>query len=137
MPIQNHLVRQGDILKSENDRLTRIEIPAPTGTKMGELVEYKLRKQKLVALTDEQHGTVQVQPHNCVINLDFVKLGSEKAETLAKQGDQYGIKYISPTTKATDTTATSGEPSGDGSWPTTTEFKPHLRSIYAFTTPWF
>lgn len=114
MPIQNHLVRQGDILKSENDRLTRIEIPAPTGTKMGELVEYKLRKQKLVALTDEQHGTVQVQPHNCVINLDFVKLGSEKAETLIKQGDQYGIKYISPNAKTAEPTTTSSEPSGDG-----------------------
>lgn len=90
------LIRQGDILKSEADRLTRIEIPAPTGTKMGDLVEYKLRKQKLVALSDEQNGKVQVQPHNCVINLDFVNLGSEKAETLAKQGDTYGIKYISP-----------------------------------------
>lgn len=93
------LIRQGDILKSEADRLSRIEIPAPTGTKMGDLVEYKLRKQKLVALSDEQHGKVLVQPHNCVINLDFVNLGSEKAETLIKQGDAFGIKYISPNGK--------------------------------------
>ncbi|STZ03646.1 oxaloacetate decarboxylase alpha chain [Moraxella equi] len=105
------LVVQGDILKSEADRLTRIEIPAPTGTKMGELVEYKLRKQKLVALTNEEHGKVQVQPHNCVINLDFVNLGSEKAETLAKQGDTYGIKYISPNgnKKPSGETTTSGD----------------------------
>lgn len=115
------LIRQGDILKSEADRLSRIEIPAPPNTKMGELVEYKLRKQKLVALTDEEHGKVQVQPHNCVINLDFVNLGSEKAETLAKQGDTYGIKYIWPngnkkpsgeTVSNGDFTVVSGEGSG-------------------------
>lgn len=107
------LIRQGDILKSEADRLTRIEIPALTGTKMGDLVEYKLRKQKLVALSDEQNGKVQVQPHNCVINLDFVNLGSVKAETLIKDGDAYGIKYISPNSKPTETAEPSSS-SGDG-----------------------
>lgn len=90
------LIRQGDILKSEADRLTRIEIPAPPNTKMGDLVDYDVRKKKLVALSDEQNGKVLVQPHNCVINLDFVNLGSVKAETLIKDGDAYGIKYIAP-----------------------------------------
>lgn len=113
MTVQKNLVLLGDILKSEADYHARIQIPAPQGTKMGDLVEYKLRKQKLVALSDEQNGKVQVQPHNCTINLDFVNLGSEKAETLAKQGDAFGIKYIS-STKTTEPATASSEPSGDG-----------------------
>lgn len=91
---KSDLVVLGDILKSELSPLYRTEAPAPTGTKMGDLVMYPMRGQKLVALTDEQYGKVLVQPHNCIINLDFVNVGDDDVGQLILQGDVYGIKYI-------------------------------------------
>lgn len=105
------LVVLGDILKHESDRMSRQVVPAPKGTKMGDLVDYPPRKKKLVALSDEQGGKVLVQPHNCTINLDYVNLGSVKADTLIKDGDGFGIKYIG---KATQKTSGRTESSGDG-----------------------
>lgn len=109
---QSALIVLGDILKSEADPNSRMVISAPTGTKMGDLVDYDVRKKKLVALSDEHHGKVLVQPHNCVINLDFVNLGSVKAETLIKDGDAYGIKYIAPNAgkPKTDPSPTPADP---------------------------
>lgn len=102
----NHIML-GDLLKSEADPLSRIAITATKGTKIGQLVKLESRKQYLVALSDEINGKVLVQPHNCVMNLDFVKesditskqTGDEgntplTVELLKKEGDVYGIKYI-------------------------------------------
>lgn len=100
------LVTLGDILKSEADPKSRIAITAPKGTKIGQLVKYALRKQYLVALSDEEHGKVLVQPHNCVIDLSHtvnaeiekLKTGEPEAkltvEKLKSEGDAHGILYI-------------------------------------------
>ena len=101
------LITIGDVLKSEADPLSRIAITAPKGTKIGQLVKYELRKQYLVALSDEKDGQVLVQPHNCTINLDFIaeaditdkQTGDEgntplTVDLLKKEGDVYGIQYI-------------------------------------------
>lgn len=98
----------GDLLKAEADYRSRIKIPAPTGTKIGQLVNYAARGEPLVALSDEEGGNVLVQPHNCTIyldNIDPINItgyddGVEGGEpltvdTLIKQGDKHGIKYIS------------------------------------------
>lgn len=97
----------GDILKSEADPNNRIAIPAPVGTKTGQLVKYAERKEYLIALSDETNGEVLVQPHNCVMNLapimqadidavftdDLSAVPLTNAELLT-QGDAHGIKYI-------------------------------------------
>lgn len=94
------LVVLSDILKSELTYKSRIAIPAPKGMKMGNLVKYEVRNQYLVALSDEEHGKVMVQPHNCVINLDNIELPAQidgqpfNAQEWVKQGDAYGIQYI-------------------------------------------
>lgn len=97
----------GDLLKSEANVNSRISLKAPKGTKIGQLVKYEVRGQYLVALSDESYGQVLVQPHNCTINLDNVAQADIDAlfsdtgnktkltvETLIKQGDSYGIKYV-------------------------------------------
>lgn len=97
----------GDILKSEADPNNRIAIPAPVGTKTGQLVKYAERKEYLIALSDETNGEVLVQPHNCVMFLggilqaDIDAVFSDEANTipltaatLRTQGDLYGIKYV-------------------------------------------
>ena len=102
-----HYVTIGDILKSEADFNNRIAIPAPVGTKTGQLVKYEKRNEHLIALTDETNGEVLVQPHNCTIFLGSVKQAdidskfSDDASLvplttalLIKQGDLYGIKYV-------------------------------------------
>lgn len=97
----------GDILKSEADPNNRITIPAPVGTKTGQLVKHVARDEYLIALTDETNGEVLVQPHNCVMNLSAVKAADiaavftdddglvplTVAEIIA-QGDTHGIKYV-------------------------------------------
>lgn len=98
--MNEQLIVIGDILKSEADLKTRISLPAPKGTKIGSLVKYELRQQYLIALSDEVHGKVLVQPHNCVINLDKIQLPAKideqpfNAQEWVKQGDAYGIQYI-------------------------------------------
>lgn len=104
------LLSLGDILKSEADPNSR-ETIAADNVKIGQLVQHPIRKKHLVALSDSEHGKVLVQPHNCVINLDFVKEADIKAaatsvEAFIKQGDEYGIKYIGTPIK--DTTQASG-----------------------------
>ncbi len=90
----------GDILKSEADPNSRVVVPAAVGTKAGEFVTYPLRNQKVVALTDEAHGEVLIQPHNCVIDLQYIKgadilaAGYESDEDLKSDGDDHGIVYI-------------------------------------------
>lgn len=103
------LITLGDILKSEADRLSRETITAEN-VKIGQLVQHPVRKKYLVALSNSKHGKVLVQPHNCVINLDFVKEADIKAaatlvEKFIKEGDEYGIKYIG---KPIADTASSG-----------------------------
>lgn len=103
----NELITLGDILVAEADPKGRIAIPAPAGTKIGQLVKYELRSRYLVALSDEEAGKVLVAPHNCTINLDFIKetditnkMTGDNADTalttelLKKEGDLYGILYI-------------------------------------------
>lgn len=89
----------GDLLKYEATRLTRIEVPADKGTKMGTFVDFPLRGKKLLALSDEKDGKVVVQPHNCIINLDAVAAdavsGAGGLEQLKRDGDAYGIVYQS------------------------------------------
>lgn len=92
------IITQGDLLKAEADRMSRIFIKADN-VKIGQLIQHPTRKKYLVALSDSEHGKVLVQPHNCTINLDFVsdadlKAVSLTAEKIAKEGDEYGIKYI-------------------------------------------
>lgn len=83
-----------EILRYEATSMTRIEVPATAGLKAGQLVDYPLRAQKLVALTDEQDGKVQIQTHNCVIDLSHTPVGEiANLETFKKQGDTYGIVY--------------------------------------------
>ena len=82
------------IIQWEATSMTRTEVSATVGTKAGQLVDYPLRNQKLVALTDEHDGKVQVQPHNCVIWLDFTPTSEiDDLEAFKKQGDTYGIVY--------------------------------------------
>lgn len=96
----------GDLLKWEATPLTRVEVDAPKGTKAGALVNYPLRNKKLVVLTDEADGKVIVQPHNCIINAEFLKASEistafggslESPVTLADMAidyDQFGIVYV-------------------------------------------
>lgn len=109
-------LKVSDILIAEVSSITRIEVPATTGLKAGQLVDYPLRGQKLVALTDERNGTVQIQPHNCIINLAYTPMSEIQAafaveahsdvegnvmsvgnhdalEALQKAGDNYGVMY--------------------------------------------
>lgn len=82
------------IVHWEATSMTRESVPATTGLKAGQLVDYPLRNQKLVALTDEYDGKVQVQPHNCVIYLDHTPTSEiDNLDTFKKQGDTYGIVY--------------------------------------------
>lgn len=102
-------VQTGDLLKGEALPLSRRVVRVTPGTKAGQLVKYTLRKGNpwLVALTDEVNGEVVVQPHNCVINLDFVAeseiTGKKVNEAAAANmtvddfiadGDAYGIVYV-------------------------------------------
>ena len=72
-------------------------------------MKYPLRAANpwLVALTDEVNGEVVVQPHNCVINLDYVAeaeitgkkvnegaAANMKVEEFIAAGDAYGIVYV-------------------------------------------
>ncbi|WP_304333725.1 oxaloacetate decarboxylase alpha chain [Conchiformibius steedae] len=87
----------GTYLKYEATPLTRVEVPADTGTKMGTFVDYPLRGKKLLALSDEQNGKVVVQPHNCIINVSAIAADALNAagglEQLKQDGDAYGIVY--------------------------------------------
>lgn len=95
------LITMGDILKSEADQKSRISIKAPKGTKIGDVVKYEPRNQYLIALSDEVHGMVLVQPRNCLICLDKIVLPSDvSAETLIQQGDVYGIQYVGTATNS-------------------------------------
>lgn len=100
-------VTLGDILKSEADANSRMAIPAPVGTKIGQMVKHEARDEYLIALSDEVNGEVLVQPWNCVINLDVIKQADITAvftddlsavplttAELLTQGDTHGIKYI-------------------------------------------
>lgn len=113
----------GDLLKSEADRLSRVAITAPEGTKIGQPVLFEPRGQYLIALSDEVNGEVLAQPHNCVMYLNsvdpnavaLIKVnvvdpeGAEgetietalTADMLKTQGDTYGIKYIGELPAAT------------------------------------
>lgn len=97
----------GSFIKYEATPLTRVSVTASKGTKMGTFVEFPLRGKKLLALTNESDGKVQVQPHNCVIDLSLVKEADVNAaastggnlEGLQKDGDPYGIVYQGTPTK--------------------------------------
>ncbi len=72
----------GAILKWEATPATRVRVPAVEGTKQGTLVQYTLADNVYFpALTDEQNGTVLIQPLNCVMdtraisNEDIAKAG--------------------------------------------------------------
>ncbi|PID62618.1 MAG: oxaloacetate decarboxylase alpha chain [Gammaproteobacteria bacterium] len=90
----------GDILKSEADPQCRVAVPADPDTKAGTFVDYPLRDQKVVALTDEVNGEVLIQPHNCVIDLQYIAganiaaAGFATVEDLKIEGDAHGIVYI-------------------------------------------
>lgn len=101
------MITISDILKSEADPSSRTVISAPKDTKMGQPVKYELRGQYVIALPNESNGKVLIQPHNCIVNLEYVKnsditsvmTGDENniplsIETLKKEGDAYGIQYI-------------------------------------------
>lgn len=95
---ESKLVTLGDILKAEADSLSRDVIKAEN-VKIGQLVQHPVRKKHLVALSNSEHGKVLVQPHNCTINLDFVRESDIKAvattvNAFIKEGDEFGIKYI-------------------------------------------
>lgn len=92
----------GDYIKYEATQLTRVAVAAAKGTKAGTFVDYPARTgKKLLALTDEQEGTVLVQPHNCIIDLTFVAETAVNAaastggnlDGLKADGDPYGIVY--------------------------------------------
>lgn len=100
-------ITTGDVLKHEDSYKSREDIPAPVGTKTGQLVKYEPRGQYLVALTDERLGTVAVQPRDCTIYLDNIAQADIDAvftdeagtvpltvEELKAQGDAHGIRYI-------------------------------------------
>lgn len=107
MPSSKAFITIGDLLKAEADYRSRIKIPAPVGTKIGQLVTHPSRYEPLVALSDEEGGNVLVQPHNCTIYLDNIDPADiaaydhggdipipMTAATLIAQGDKHGIKYI-------------------------------------------
>ena len=109
MSKENLPVQTGDLLKGEALPLSRRVVRVTPGTKAGQLVKYTLRKGNpwLGALTDEMNGEVVVQPHNCVINLDFVAeseitgkkvneaaAANMKVDDFIADGDAYGIIYI-------------------------------------------
>lgn len=84
-------------LKWENTNHTRQMVDAPTGTKMGEFVDYAPYNSQLLALSDEQDGKVMVQPKDCVIEYDNL---SEKAiaqvsdwQALVNVAVNHGIVY--------------------------------------------
>lgn len=83
----------GDILKFEATALTRVKAKVPDGTRAGDWVNFSLRDNKLVALTDEQDGYALVQPHNCIIDLRYCAKPENISDTL-QQGDRFGIQYI-------------------------------------------
>jgi putative pilus assembly secretion protein len=83
----------GDILKFEATALTRVKVKVPNGTRAGDWVNFSLRDNKLIALTDEQDGYALVQPHNCIIDLRYCAKPENIADTL-QQGDRFGIQYI-------------------------------------------
>lgn len=100
----------GSFLKWEATPLTRVAVPAASGTKAGEFVVFPLRGDKYIALTDEENGKVIIQPHNCVIDLSLISAaaindaydGTEEspvsAGDLSTRMDVYGIVFIgSPT----------------------------------------
>lgn len=90
-----YLISRSDILKSEANPKSKICINAPQGTKIGDVVKYDVRNQYLIALSDEQHGKVLVQPQDCVMDLSMLTLPSDvKFADLQKQGDVYGIQYV-------------------------------------------
>lgn len=63
----------GAILKWEATSATRVRVPAEVGTKQGALVQYALASNAYFpALTDEQDGTVLIQPLNCVVDTRLV-----------------------------------------------------------------
>lgn len=87
------------LLVSEASAGSRLSVPAPEGTKAGEFVEYALRGKKYIALTDERHGKVLIQPHNCVMSLAKVKLAAitearTSVEQMQQEDDAYGIIYV-------------------------------------------
>ncbi len=90
----------GDILKSEADPQSRVAVPADPDTKAGTFVDYPLRGEKVVALTDETNGEVLIQPHNCVIDLQYIAgadiaaAGFATVDALKTEGDDHGIVYI-------------------------------------------
>ena len=84
----------GEILHYEATSMTRENVPASTGLKAGQLVDFALRGAKVVALTDEHEGKVQVQPHNCVIDLRHTPAAEiEDLDAFKKAGDTHGIVY--------------------------------------------
>ena len=83
----------GDILKFEATTLTRVKVKVSEGTRAGDWVNFSLRGNKLVALTDEQDGYALVQPHNCIIDLRYCAKPENISDTL-QQGDRFGIQYI-------------------------------------------
>lgn len=83
----------GDILKFEATALTRVKVKVPNGTRAGDWVNFSLRDNKLVALTDEQDGYALVQPHNCIIDLRYCAK-PENISDILQQGDRFGIQYI-------------------------------------------
>ena len=94
MTIETLPTTTGEILHYEATSITRETVSADTGIKAGQLVDYPLRGQKLVALTDEADGKVQVQPHNCVIYLNFTPAAEiEDLDAFKKAGDAHGIVY--------------------------------------------
>lgn len=93
----------GDLLKSEADTGSREVIQSTTGVKIGQLIQHPIRKKYLVALSNEEHGQVLVQPNNCTIFWDNVDKEDVKAkkltlEKLRKEGAEFGIKFISSET---------------------------------------
>lgn len=99
----------GDLLKSEANTGSREVIQSTSGVKIGQLIQHPIRKKYLVALSNEEHGQVLVQPNNCVIFWDNVDKEDVKAkkltfEKLRKEGAEFGIKFISSETNTQPTT---------------------------------
>ncbi len=87
--------RLGDILKSEADSNSRDYIKADN-VKIGEVVTYDkgAEPRSLIALSNSEHGKVLVQPHNCLIDLQNVKVSKAEVSKLKADGDKYDIRYI-------------------------------------------
>lgn len=84
----------GEILIYEATSATRETVPATTGLKAGQLVDYPLVDAKLVALTDEYEGTTQVQPFNCIIDLSHTPAAEiEDLDGFKRTAASYGIVY--------------------------------------------